>query len=251
MAGNNEIDTVGAAQGIPIFTVSGRYQQDSNASAPSGTPTGVNTKKEASDGWIVQFNPNNQAVWSTHYGGVFPGTHTATGSNFQDAREKISSIDLGVNNGKVSLFMTGVTKNPYTPVYYNNLTPRLPIATSLSPQFWDPIHGGDWDAFIGFFYDARSTRVQTPAKSSTHNISVAPNPSHDRFTITFNSANSRTSKVPMMVNNAFGQILLSSEINVVPGENQFILNLEKLPAGMYFLQIASGNEKEAARLIKY
>ncbi len=257
MSGNNEIDTgAGAgAQSIPIYKVTGRYQQDSNASSRSLlTPSTINSGLEVSDGWIVQFNPANRPVWSTLYGGVFPGNHPISGGNlsfvsgnYQDAREIITSMDAVTKNGLVSLYMTGITKNPNTPMYFSNSSRRKPFAIAYD----DATHGGNWDSFIGMFENARATAVPSvPQLHTSNNIMVAPNPSHDRFAVTFNNEG-KSSRVPMVVTSALGQVLLSGNINAVRGENKFMLDLEQLPAGVYFLQLASEEKSEAVRMVKY
>jgi hypothetical protein len=252
MAGNNLIDTNNGAtaQGIPIYTVPGRYQQDSNASARSLlTPSSINSNLESSDGWIVQFNTANVPVWSTHFGGTLSGAHPITTGNGIDAREIISSIDAVTTNGLVSLYMAGVTKNPKMPVNYTGTSSRR--VPYLGKSWDDPTHGGNWDCFFGMFNNARATSVPgvTPTQRGS-SIIVAPNPSHDRFTVTFNNE-SGASRVPMVVTNAFGQIMLSGEINVVYGKNQFVLDLAHMAAGIYFVQIASQDKSEAARMVKY
>lgn len=250
MLGNNEIDTnAGAgAQGIPIYTVAGRYQQDSNASSRSLlSPTTINSKLEASDGWIVQFNPNNQPVWSTLYGGVYGGKHAITAGNYRDAREILTSMDATTNNGLVSLYMTGVSKNPNTPMFFSNTARRKPYSNSYDDQ----THAGSWDAFMGMFDNARATSVPiVTQEQSNSTITVAPNPSHDRFTVTFNNE-SGNSRMQMIVTNAFGQTMLSGDINAVFGANKLMLDLGQLPAGIYFVQIASKDKSETARMIKY
>ncbi len=251
MSGNNEIDTIaiGGPQGIPIYKVTGRYQQDSNASSPYSAT--LNTKLETSDGWIVQFNPANQPIWSTFFGGKFTGYHPVSAStittNSQDAREIITSTDVITKNGIVSLYMTGVTKNPFMPTKFSNGTRRIVDTNTYDDQ----VHGGNWDSFIGMFDNVRATAV--PSIISPHasnSIIVAPNPSHDRFTITFNNGD-KGCKVPMMVTNALGQVLLSSDVTLVPGNNKFMLDLEQLPAGVYFLQFALQYKAEAVWMVKY
>lgn len=266
MSGNNEIDDMGdhtGLQGIPIFAVTGRYRQDSNASdsvviAPIGT---LNNKLESSDGWIVQFDPNNHPIWSTMFGGQFPGNHPISGGrystydtigDYQDAREIISSIVALTYQDTTRLYMTGVTKNPNTPMKFNNLMRRVKDTSALNGSFDDRVHSGYWDCFIGMF-DTIKIKPKTVSINNTSNsnakknVTVSPNPSHERFTITFNNE-SESNRVPMVVTSALGQILLSGSINAAHGTNKFMLDLGQLPAGVYFLHIASF---EGVRMVKY
>jgi hypothetical protein len=106
--------------------------------------------------------------------------------------------------------MTGVTKNPYTPMFFNNSTQRCPLPPSRGLPYCDITHAINWDALIGMFENAAATNVSSVTRSQTNKIIVAPNPSHDRFNVNFINSNNRINKVPMHVTNTFGQGIIQS-----------------------------------------
>jgi hypothetical protein len=77
-----------------------------------------------------------------------------------------------------------------------------------------------------------------------------PNPVADNATVTLNSSESGAANLTLF--DAVGKVVLHKQINIVPGDNTFQLEMSDLPQGLYILAIQS-NELQVSsteRLMK-
>ena len=76
-------------------------------------------------------------------------------------------------------------------------------------------------------------------------IKIAPNPSSDLVLISFSSF---TTSAKIEIVDALGKIVLNKEI--VINSNEYLLDIERISQGMYYLSIINGNIKNTYKIIK-
>jgi hypothetical protein len=91
----------------------------------------------------------------------------------------------------------------------------------------------------------QSTAVLATNKTSNEQlITVYPNPAHEQMLITIPNGNQQKSQISICDIN--GKIYFSGSVT----GNTYNMNVSKLPAGMYIVQIISGNKKTIKKIVK-
>ena len=82
-----------------------------------------------------------------------------------------------------------------------------------------------------------------------HEFSISPNPVNDHAVLSLNPAFSGS--IEISIYNTSGVCLKSWQYyNDKSGQNEFHISLKEIPAGMYFLQVKSGNEMKTKKIVK-
>ena len=81
------------------------------------------------------------------------------------------------------------------------------------------------------------------------NVSVSPNPTQGMVTVAINNVSSKA--VALTVIDQTGKILQQNTMTVTGGILQTELNLDRMPSGIYFLKIQSGNAVRMERVVKF
>ncbi len=213
---------------IPTYNPHGAYLRNQNASFGTSIPY-------AQDGYIWGFNKAGQVLWGTFFG----GTSTGTGSGDFSAWDKID--DLGVYDNKY-LFLTGTTGANITAPY---------VVCPGSFAYCNATHNGIIDVHISRFNTSLfpALNVNTINNSLT-GLNVYPNPSNGLFNISF--INTETIlKCNIRIADIMGRELSDFVIDITQGNNRFNIDLENFAPGIYLLEIAVGNKKSNAKLVKY
>jgi hypothetical protein len=222
---------------VPVLSVSGRYNQQHNASY------GITTTYSSSqlDAYFVQFDKANTRKWATHFGGIQP--------NPNPPAIDTNNIEIlgGIVAGGLSpyrLYVTGYTRNPTTP------NQKLTVAGKV--PYNQPLYGISSDVFIGRFIGAASVGVSSmPSVSASGNLIAAPNPSSTGlYNITFNTAQAGNERAKLLVLNILGQQISSQDISVKNGKNQYKLDISTSAPGVYMLELVSGSGSESTRIVK-
>lgn len=88
--------------------------------------------------------------------------------------------------------------------------------------------------------------IKEIATEFTSNISVMPNPSSGQFNLVFTFPTEQN--LSISIYNAMGQLILSEKIDNV-SHNMVNLNLAGKPDGIYFIDMANGNERITKKII--
>ena len=78
-------------------------------------------------------------------------------------------------------------------------------------------------------------------------VNISPNPSSGKFILDFSYWNQ--SSIDLEVRNILGVLVYSEQNIKTQGTNPLLIDLEHLPKGVYFLQIASTNVKQTQKLV--
>lgn len=89
------------------------------------------------------------------------------------------------------------------------------------------------------------TNSITTINSSKPTLKLIPNPALDEVRIAFTTLDA---KAKLQITNVAGQIIYTSQIN--SGENNVIVPLQNIPAGMYIVELKGGNITLREKLIK-
>lgn len=79
-------------------------------------------------------------------------------------------------------------------------------------------------------------------------LSVTPNPTSSFTKVELSSPKAEKGEWKIM--NAFGQILLRDAVHFSEGKNQFDVNLQSLPQGVYLLNISAGTAQGTVKIVK-
>ena len=77
---------------------------------------------------------------------------------------------------------------------------------------------------------------------------ISPNPVSNL--LTFNFQNTKTEKIDIQIVNEIGQVVYSEKRNIVVGENNVSVNVQKLPSGIYFLKLSSNERLSSQKFVK-
>ena len=72
--------------------------------------------------------------------------------------------------------------------------------------------------------------------------SVYPNPAYDEITVRFESNAETFGR--LNVTNSIGQNVFNQDINVLNGENKYLINTDRFSNGIYFIKVNVSNEIE-------
>ncbi len=77
---------------------------------------------------------------------------------------------------------------------------------------------------------------------------ISPNPVSN--ILTFNFQNDKTERVEVQILNEVGQVVYAEKRNIVVGENNFNLNVQTLPSGIYFLKLSTNERLSSQKFVK-
>ncbi|MEZ4886422.1 MAG: T9SS type A sorting domain-containing protein [Chitinophagales bacterium] len=78
---------------------------------------------------------------------------------------------------------------------------------------------------------------------------VIPNPNYGNFEVKIEALKSLTTTLEIY--NTVGQLLQSRTVNLVSGQNQFDVQLEDAPSGVYFLKLKTEDNELTRKVVKY
>jgi hypothetical protein len=88
----------------------------------------------------------------------------------------------------------------------------------------------------------------SPTKNDVDALTLMPNPANETATIRFNVANS--GNVNITIINMLGQeVSRVSSSKVAPGMQNITLGTSELPSGIYLVNVASGNQNSALKMV--
>lgn len=205
-----------------------------NFPVPSSNP--ANTYNQSYAGAIDNFltalkDSRTTLLWSTYLGGSLD--------------EFYYNIGMGENHqaicidGNSNLYLGGLTRTSQTQ------TKPFPLSNGGgSPVFYQPSLDGPMDATITKFDLAPVNIVGIKEHElSSNEVFIYPNPtSHNLFI----KLNTKIEKTSYKILDALGQVVyvgsMNSDINVI--------NVEKLSAGFYVIELINNNSKFSAKFIK-
>jgi hypothetical protein len=168
--------------------------------------------------------------------------------------------DKNLNNGALAFFcfagtcygagtftsQTPITLNPgqsasQLPGQYNMLIADLDEAATIgfSDIRYTFINTANSSDSIQVVVHYNQTMGLTNHASVLNAMDVFPNPATDNVTIRINSVKAAEGK--LSVYNALGAAVNEKQITLSEGKNKVDLNVESLPAGLYFASIKTGN----------
>lgn len=92
--------------------------------------------------------------------------------------------------------------------------------------------------------------VSPPQRTIQAHLKIAPNPATDKLRINFAWDETSAGTCQLYIFNLIGQMMYEDRIPSDRGENQYILNLENLPDGLYLLQLRNGSDVQTIRFLK-
>lgn len=205
-----------------------------NFPIPSSNP--VNTYNQsyggAIDNFITALKDNNTSlVWSTYLGGTLDEFYY--GINNGENHQAIC-ID-----GNSNLYLGGLTRTSQTQ------TNPFPLDNGGGlPTFYQPLIDGPMDATITKFDLLPVNVVSVNEYKLSDDIFIYPNPVSNNLFIKFNT---KIQKASCKILNALGQVVYIGTIN---SDNSFI-NVAKLSAGFYVIELFNNDSKFSAKFIKH
>ncbi|MEN7549753.1 M4 family metallopeptidase [Rapidithrix thailandica] len=107
--------------------------------------------------------------------------------------------------------------------------------------YWEPIHG--WWTNLGACSGGVNAFLE---KNAQDVLSVYPNPATSKLTVRMQNPENQKSAYIRLVNTV-GAILYTNQISLNPGNNEFELNLDSVPAGIYILSINNTSKRVIVR----
>ena len=83
-------------------------------------------------------------------------------------------------------------------------------------------------------------------EESLNKSEIFPNPSNGNITISVNSTNGNSARIE--ISNLLGQVVYTSENDLVEGNNDIKLNLSSLNAGQYIVRISDENTSNTSSI---
>jgi len=127
----------------------------------------------------------------------------------------------------------------------NGLLDEEPYVSSVSiVSPFSPLYYVFARAYGGIYRSAISNGIEE-RKTNNFNIYINPNPTKDKFTITFSNYRENYT---LEILNSFGQVVLSKKMNGANTTKQ--IDLSGQSAGVYFVKLQSGNNTIVKKIIK-
>ncbi|MBS1637162.1 MAG: T9SS type A sorting domain-containing protein [Bacteroidetes bacterium] len=207
------------------------------------------------DVYSLKFNTQTNSMWIGTNGGVaviknnvWTIYKSGTTANFPDnyIRGIAHSASSGntfiaTGNGGIGVF------DGYTWRSYNTSNSNLPSnqVWSVNLGFGNEVWASTWGSGIVKFTDTPSGIEDL--KESSLNTNVFPNPGRTKVTFVVDSK--RSDKAFIKILNALGQEVETKIIELNPGENTFILNVENYNPGLYNYLIKATDSSNGGKLI--
>ncbi|PCI19090.1 hypothetical protein COB64_04245 [Candidatus Wolfebacteria bacterium] len=173
------------------------------------------------DGYIAAFNPSNELIWSTYYGG--------------NADENIvaNTYDAAFDR----LYLTGTTQSTAD-------FPLLDPQTGNYMQFANAGGVTDQDAFIARFnVDDTPVSVSEFVSTGASKIKVFPNPTESTIHITLNSAR----KAELSIYNTLGALVYS---RAYLNEKSITVDLANFSQGVYVVKLVADKQNYFSKVVK-
>jgi Secretion system C-terminal sorting domain len=180
----------------------------------------------------------------------------------------VKRYDLVLHSGAVAYFcFAGGCYSPITTVSPNGLNLLAGQSASAVPgAFQMLVTDLDEAATAGYSYvrytvydslnvnDSTqfSIRYNSPVginelNKNLSSFSLYPNPANDHAVVSIQSTQAFDSKLKLY--NTLGELVSEKQVALTEGKNTIELNLENQPAGIYFVNIQSGNSSSTRKLI--
>jgi hypothetical protein len=148
-------------------------------------------------------------------------------------------------NGTATVVAQGGT-NPYTYSWDNNANAQTTsTATNLTSNVWYEVTVTDANgctAVDSILYNY----VFIPAITNAYNISVYPNPASNQFFVELDFDQPKV--VAVQLTSLLGQVVLEQQLGVISSQT-ITLTTSQLPAGVYWVAIAFGQEEVVQKIV--
>lgn len=222
---------------IPVLpsapSISGMWHQALNASS------GENV--QGSDAYYALFNDKNDLVWSQHFGGS--GVNSLEPGEPTRADERCEGIALFGG------------QRIYTII--SSFSQRTPVSCPIVPPGYTPYcdltYHGNGDVVIGFFpytsiYGANPASVSPKMGAASNALRAKPNPVKNSVTASFILQHNEL--VLLQVNNSLGQSIIQYNIAALAGVNSFVIPMQQLSTGIYYITLKTATHHESVKLLK-
>jgi hypothetical protein len=93
--------------------------------------------------------------------------------------------------------------------------------------------------------------VSVTLKRTIDKLLVYPNPAKSVVQLLFYISNADNKKSTIRIIKADGQLAFTKQFQGVPGSNRQVLNTANLAAGIYILQVVTGENIQSTKFVKY
>ena len=159
-------------------------------------------------------------------------------------------ISWGVASSNANNWPTQTVTHPNTSFQITGLTPNLNYQVRIRSNCsaCSPFSGtrSNWSGFVNFTTtQGRSEALEWVEESvdALSEVKVYPNPNQGNFTVSFEAADAADAQVSL--HDLAGRRVHSETVRVVAGSNQLPIQLNDVPAGLYFLRLQVGTLETA------
>lgn len=164
------------------------------------------------------------------------GTLELPGQSFSNV---VRVVTTDTANASINLFPSALNVEIRRKQYdYRNSSSKFPLFSLSDIQIVNTDTGDDLANFKAVL---SSVAPFTSAEDFNDVTSVHYYPNPTQGNVTFLLRSQVNNSGSYQVINSLGQVVSENDINVVPGANQFNIDLSSAPNGMYFVKITSGN----------
>lgn len=142
-----------------------------------------------------------------------------------------------------------VTEYTTFPSLTNGVEIILPVTISNSSPLSQLTGNTHWytSAALSFTYATLDVGIAENNYASVKNSVIYPNPAKNNATLNINMKES--SKVSVSVMNTVGQVVKTNTVSTVAGDNKIDVDVRGLAAGIYLVNVTSGNSTSTKKLI--
>jgi hypothetical protein len=199
---------------------------------------------------VTTFGTGNVQVTADAY-----GTLTLPTGTFDDVM-RIKLIDEAVDSTDLGLgIVEKIHKTNITYIWLSSVHPGALCTRNVTESFQvalvPPLPPDtlirDPDSI--FFYDPTATSSAVPYfTNNAFELEVTPNPFVHNLNLNFTVDKGQDLKFEMQTIN--GQVIYSEDISSAPGYNNFVINVQRVPAGSYIAILRGEEEGSIRRLVK-
>lgn len=183
------------------------------------------------------------------------GTNTLADLFTVDVQPDLSNANFGVQVMGDSIICSYNASNAET--FYWTLDGGPATGNEISPFVFEVNNSGVYTVGLQLFGSC-DTVLLTKAVSviivgnkdleqKGWQFAIAPNPNEGRFSLGINAAENLPAQ--LLILNALGEEVLSQQIDILKGANQYSYDLGALPSGIYLIQIQIAEGKASLRLV--
>jgi hypothetical protein len=182
--------------------------------------------------------------------GTFSGTGTVTatgtgmimlpgGYNFNNILKVTTSQAMLAN---LPIGTATLTQNKYD--YYSSLS-RYPLF-SITTSTLGTTFGVTTETMVTINNNYKTVGINESTTNVLSNVSVYPNPAKDHTNISFTNENAENASYQLV--NVLGQSIRQQAIPSVKGETLFIVDLNGIESGIYFVKLTVGNKTSVTKI---